>query len=145
MEKFTDNTMYQIDELKGLLRLSKLQWEMEFPGEEDFLLALADLKLLLSVEVKCHINIRDKELARSKKIADKKVPYIDGNLKSASNQLKKNAMQMAKLNAPILSKGWKFVKVASVLPHILNPERVCGHCRKFIITEEDIKNPGGLP
>ena len=87
-----------------------MQWEMQYPGEEDFLTVLADLKIFLSVEVKCHMNMKEKEAQKSKNASSKEVPHIDNNLQSASHQLRKNAAQMSKLHAPILSKGWRFVK-----------------------------------
>ena len=63
---------------------------------------------------------------------------------SASNQLKKNANFISRMHGAILSPEWQFVKVCAISPKVNNPERICSHCSKFILSTEILKTPGGL-
>ena len=142
--KFNDDDRYTEEQIRSILRVSKFEMDIKFPGENDFLTVLADLKLFVCLEVKCQVDTKGKEAKVSQNSQLQSLPNLDGNLQSAAKQLKKVAYQFAKLHAPILSRGWKFLKVAGVFPHVINTQKLCGHCRKWIITEDIIKTPGGL-
>ena len=143
-EKFKDGIEYTVDEIRSSMRLSKFQCEMKFPGENDFLTILADLKLFTCIEVKCQMDIKAKETKKSNSMQTQTTPSIDSNLKSAAKQLRKNAFHISKMHAPILSKGWKFIKIAAILPNVINDDKVCNHCKKYILTEDIIKQPGKM-
>ena len=142
--KFKDKDVYSEEEIRSILRICKFQLEAKFPGENDFLTILADLKLFVCVEVKCQVDTKAREAKSALNPQTHGLPNLDGNLKSAAHQLKKNAYHMAKMHAPILSRGWKFLKVAGIFPDVINKQKMCAHCRKWVLTEDIIKQPGGL-
>ena len=142
--KFNDHDIYSEEDIRSILRICKFQLEARFPGENDFLTILADLKLFFCMEVKCHMNPKTRDSSSEQGSSVQGSMKVDCNLKSAAKQLKKNAYHMAKLHSPILSRGWKFLKVAGIFPDLKNKQTLCSHCRKWVITEEIIRRPGGL-
>ena len=142
--KFDDQKDYFEEDVRDILRVCKFHFEARFPGENDFLTILADLKLFVCVEVKCQVDTKAREVKATNSSKSNSQPDLDGNLKSAASQLKKNAYHTAKMHAPILSREWKFLKIAAIIPDIINKQRLCNHCRKWILTEDIIRKPGGL-
>ena len=63
---------------------------------------------------------------------------------SASDQLKKNSYFISRMHGAILSQGWEFVKICAISPNLNNPESICDHCKKFVLTTDILKTLGGL-
>ena len=101
------------------------------PGEWDFLVILSRLKIILNVEVKQQINLKNREKQN-----------LNNSLKSASHQCEEHADYAARIFTPFLSPDWQFVKIAAILPGELDDSTICKHCNQFIITgntEEEIQ------
>ena len=99
---------------------------------------LPDMKLILCIEIKRHMNCKESiHLSKS-------TSRIDKNMKAASNQLKKNADFMSLRHGAILSPDWRFVKVCAISPSFNTSQNICQHCRRFILTSDMLKVPGGL-
>ena len=137
-QAFQDGSKYTTDEVKDKLKLIKFHHELNYPGEQDFCCIIADLRLFVSIEVKCHMK---ENLNGSPKTSKS---TIDGNLRSAAEQLRKNSSYTSRLHGPILSKGWGFLKIAAIMPHVINKQAVCPHCNRFILTEDILTTPGGI-
>ena len=129
---------YTIDEVKDGIRLGKFESECRVAGENDLFIMLPDSKFILCVERKRHLNCKDQN------IASISIPSIDRNLFSASFQLKKNAQFISSKHGAIISPDWRFAKIAAISPSVHNPDKICSHCKKFILTTEIVKNPGEL-
>ena len=99
---------------------------------------IPDSKMFLCIEIKRHMKGKD-EKSRSKSSS-----RIDRNVISASNQLQKNASFISSKHGSILSPGWLFAKICAISPSLINEENVCEHCKKFILTTDILKTPGGL-
>ena len=95
---------------------------------------LPDRKLIICIEVKRHMK-KDEGVVHDN---------LDGNLRCASNQLKKNADYTSRIHGAILSPGWKFVKVAAISPYVYNQGKICPTCNLFVITTDTINQPGGI-
>ena len=149
---FKKGSSYSEDETRNLLRLAKLQCEMNYAGENDFMLILPDLQLFMSIEVKSQNKEGTTKVGQvtsnvTASTDGKKQPSrsnIDNNLIEASTQLKKNSKYTSRLHGSILSNGWGFLKCAAVLPRVIKSSGICKHCAKFILTEDTILKPGAL-
>ena len=117
------------------MRLSKFEYQSDLPGEMDFLIVLPDMKIFINVEVKAKMNDQEKLTH---------MVYIDGNLRSAAKQTHKHAMYTSQIHGSIISEQWRFIKVAAIIPNVDNLERVCDHCKKFVITNAILEAEGGL-
>ena len=100
------------------------------------MIMLPDSKLFLCIEIKRHMKSKDRQ--------DNTKSKIDTNMRSASQQLKKNANFIARMHGAIISAEWQFVKICAISPKLNNPETICDHCKKFILTSEILETPGGL-
>ena len=63
---------------------------------------------------------------------------------SASIQLKKNAQFISSKHGAILSTDWRFAKVCAISPTFNDTEKICCNCKRFILTTDILKTPGGL-
>ena len=138
MKIFKPAKDYTIDEVKDGIRLGKFESECRVAGENDLFIMLPDSKLILCVEIKRHLN------GKVQNTASISIPSIDRNLFSASSQLKKNAQFISSKHGAILSPEWRFAKIAAISPSFHNPDKICSHCKKFILTTEIVKTPGAL-
>ena len=127
---------YSIDDVRAGIVLGKFESECRVAGENDIMIMLPDSKLFLCVEVKRHMKSKDRQDNTNLKIGQ--------NMISASKQLKKNAKFIARMHGAVLSPEWKFVKICAISPKLINPEQVCDNCKKFILTTDILKTPGGL-
>merc|ERR1712198_643195 len=48
------------------------------------------------------------------------------------------------MHGAILSPGWQFAKVCAISPTLYNSEEICENCKRFILTSDILKTPGGL-
>jgi len=133
--KFKEGQDYNQSQILRALRLAKFESICKFSGENDMFILLPDQKLILCIEVKQHMKKHDEATTHNR---------IDGNLKSAAAQLKKNADHTAQMHGSILSPGWRFVKIAALSPKVYNSQKICPSCNPFIITTDMIKQPGGM-
>ena len=99
---------------------------------------LPDSKLIISVEIKRHMKCKAEHSNSAKTL------NIDKNMISASQQLKKNSQFISTKHGAILSPDWQFVKICAISPSVYNPDKICSHCEKFILTTDILKTPGGL-
>ena len=91
------------------------------PGEWDFLVILNNLKIMLNVEVKRQLNLKNR------------VPQnLNSSLKSASHQCEEHADYASRVFTPFLSPDWRFVKIAAILPGELDRSIICDHCLRSI-------------
>ena len=97
---------------------------MKPSGEMDFWMAIANLKIMLNIEVK-----RQMDPSRQAK------RNLNKSLHSASEQTSKHSDYMAQVYGPMLSEGWEFLKIAAILPGELDYDKICPHCQQFILTE----------
>ena len=129
---------YSINEVRDGIMLGKFESECRVAGENDLFIMLPDSKLILCVEIKRHMKCKD-EYTKSASI-----PYIDKNMVSASQQLRKNARFISSKHGAILSPGWRFVKICAISPSVYCPDKICSNCQKFILTPDIVKTPGRL-
>ena len=123
---------YSIDEVRDGVILGKFESECRVSGENDLFLMLPDSKIILCVEIKRHMKCKPSS------------SHIENNMVSASQQLKKNAQFIASKHGSILSPDWRFAKICAIYPRVYNPDKICSSCKKFILTTDMIKAPGGL-
>ena len=133
---FKPGHYYSINDVKDGVMLGKLHSMSRVAGENDLLLMLPDLKVFLCIEIKRHTG--------TSVLKNENDPKIDQNMMSASDQLKKNSYFISRMHGAILSQGWEFVKVCAISPKVNNPEKICSNCKKFILTTNILKTPGGL-
>ena len=136
MKLFHPGQFYTINDVKDGVILGKFESMSRVAGENDLLLMLPDLKVFLCIEIKRHM--------KTCVLKNQNNPKIDQNMMSASDQLKKNSYFISRMHGAILSQGWEFVKVCAISPEINNPEKICSNCKKFILTTNILKTPGGL-
>ena len=129
---------YSIDEIKNGCKLGKLDTEIHFAGESDLLIMLPDSKLILSIEIKRHMEPIDSSSELNTK------SKIDRHNKDASKQLRKNAEFISSRHGAILSSDWQFVKICAISPKLNNSEKICRNCQRFILTSDILNTPGGL-
>ena len=127
--KFDGQAKYKLNDIKNAIKLSRYEHESKYPGEVDLLTILPDLELIMQVEVKCDIK---------GSTADKN----NFNLKSAAKQLQRYSNHISRVHGPVLNENWKYLKVAAILPNVGDMERVCSHCKRFIITHDVIEQKG---
>ena len=133
--KFKTQSHYNEEQIKTAISLSKYQDESCFPGEMDFLVILPDRRLFINVEVKCQ-----EEEGRGNGGKEK----MDPNLHKAAGQLKRNSRFIARILGNVLGEDWKFLKVAAISPFVANEDAVCSSCKRFILTNNVLKQPGGM-
>ena len=133
--KFKPGRKYTKKEIYGGIRLAIFESICKFAGENDLLIMLPDQKLIVCIEIKQHMALEGELSKRD---------HIDGNLKSAASQLRKNVEYILRVHGNILSPGWDFLKIAAISPRLGNMNRICESCRPFIITSDMIKEPGGI-
>ena len=138
MKLFKPGESYTIDEVREGVMLGMFESECHISGENDLFIMLPDSKLILCIEIKR--RMQDNEQHASSHCTNK----IDRNLKSASKQLKKNARFISSKHGAILSTGWKFAKVCALSPTLYNSNKICSNCKRFILTSDILKTPGGL-
>ena len=118
--------LYSLEVVKNDLKLMMYEELVKPPREWDFLIILSRLKMIVNVEVKKQIDLKNR-----------KDHQLNGSLNSASSQCREHADYAARVLAPFLGEGWQFVKVAAIVPGKLDHESICGHCDQFIITGKD--------
>ena len=126
---FQYNSSYDGQFIKDAMRLSTYEHESKFPGELDLLGMLPDLQLLFHVEVK------------SNQSEDKKT---DKNLSDAAKQMARYAEHISKRHGSVLSNNWSYLKVASIIPGVINPDKICSHCKRFLLTEQELVDEKSL-
>ena len=137
MKLFKPGQDYTIDEVKEGIMLGKFESECRVAGENDLLIMLPDSKLILCVEVKRHMTCKERENSE-------RTPKMDRHMTSASGQLKKNAKFISSKHGTILSSDWRFAKICAISPSVQNPERICGNCKRFVLTSDIVKSPERL-
>ena len=151
-QMFKRGSIYTKDDAKSYLRLAKLYLEINPAGENDLMMILPDLQLFISLEIKSHNKENQANAAQgtgnvpatgsgSNKMSNS---GIDNNLIGAAKQLNKNCKYIAQLHGSILNKGWGFLKCAAVLPGLIKSNGICEHCKRFLLTEEELLEPGGI-
>ena len=120
--KFTKNNFYSEEVIKGYIMMSMYEDVVKLPGEWDFLIILGDGKMMLNVEVKKQLDVESRKKCN-----------LNESLNSASRQTKEHADYASKVFSPLLSDGWNFIKVACILPGELDNDKICSHCRQFVI------------
>ena len=135
---FQSNQYYSLDDIRNGCKLGKFDSEVNFAGESDLLIMLPDSKLVLSIEIKRHMTCNNPDFP------SKATSRIDKNMRSASSQLNKNAKFISSRHGAILSPSWKFVKICAISPSFNHSEKICGNCRRFILTSDILKTQGGL-
>ena len=152
-QSFKKGCQYTTEDIRSRIKLSKLQTELKYPGENDFMAILSNMKLFMSIEVKCNMKENKNQSSKGPESEEDDAtnspqqtsrPNIDGNLKKAAAQLRKNSEYTSRLHGSILHKGWRFIKIAAILPRPIEEDAICLHCRKFILTEDIITKPGGM-
>ena len=123
--KFNIKKAYDEQFIKDSLKLYTYQYESRFPGELDLLSVLPDLQLFMHVEVKCNMEETKKN---------------DNNLKDASEQMERYSSYIAQRHGPVLGDTWEYLKVAAILPNVTKPDKICNHCKQFLLTEQTLKN-----
>ena len=126
---FKSNSFYQEQFIMEALRLATYEHETKYPGELDLLGIFPDLQLLFHIEVK------------SNQVDDKK---NDNNLRDASKQMMRYAQHISKRHGSVLSDNWSYLKVASIIPGVTNIDKVCNHCRQFLLTEKELASDKSL-
>ena len=58
---------------------------------------------------------------------------LNRSLRSAAEQTSSHSDYTARTFGPMLSVGWQFLKIAAIFPGELNDEKICPHCRNFVI------------
>ena len=127
--KFGGQAKYKLNDIKNAIKLSRYEHESKYPGEVDVLTILPDLELIMQVEVKCDLK-------------DNTAEKNNFNLKSAAKQLQRYSNHISRVHGPVLNENWKYLKVAAILPSVGNIERVCSHCKRFIVTHDVLKQKG---
>lgn len=122
--KFKEQQQYTQDEIRSILISLSYENAVKPSGEMDFWMAVANLKIMLNIEVK-----RQMDPSRQAK------RNLNKSLHSASKQTSKHAEYMAQVYGPMLSEGWQFLKLAAIFPGELDNDKICPHCQQFIITE----------
>ena len=131
MKLFKSGNDYTLNEIKEGIQLGIFESECHVAGENDLFIMIPDSKLILCVEVKQHMTC-------------KTGPKIDHQMRSATSQLKKNARFFSSMHGAILSPGWQFAKICAISPTLYNSEKICENCKRFILTTDILKTPGGL-
>ena len=126
MSKLMGKADYTFDEAKQAISVALTHYYFKPDGELDFLAILPDEKLIFNIEAKQQISPTPRSAKRL--------------LKDASTQMTRNEEYLARVCGPMLSTGWRMVKVAVVLPGNLRDGDVCDHCKKFLIDESSINN-----
>ena len=129
--KFKSHEYYSEEEVRNHVMMSMYEDIVKLPGEWDFLLMLSDMKLLFNVEVKKQIDLESRKKCN-----------LNESLNSASHQTIEHADYASNVFSPLLSEGWNFIKVACILPGQLDYDKICPHCRQFVIvgdTQEKIE------
>ena len=129
---------YSMDEIRDGVKLGIFQSECRVAGENDLFIMFPDSKLILCVEIKRHMTSKENHSG------SQSTPKIDRHMRDASSQLKKNAKFISSMHGAILSSGWQFAKVCAISPTLYNSEKICKNCKKFILTSDILKAPGGL-
>ena len=111
------------------MRLATYEHETKYPGELDLLGIFPDLQLLFHIEVKCNIVDNKKN---------------DNNLRDAAQQMTRYAEHISKRHGSVLSDNWSYLKVASIIPGVTNIDKVCNHCKQFLLTESEIVSDKSL-
>ena len=106
-------------------------------GEQDFLIILSRLKMMINVEVKTQIDLENRKQKKKQEKDTRPEESLNRSLESASKQCKEHAEYTARVFAPFLGDGWEFVKVAAILPGVLDRESICDPCDQFIIIGEN--------
>ena len=114
---------FTIDESEKIISLGLFYHISKIAGEMDLIAILPDDKVLFNFEVK--FQIADKNKSPTKL------------LNSATEQTKNNEEYLSRLFGPILTKGWRLIKVPVIIQSdgksTLDPNLYCAHCKKFII------------
>ena len=124
--KFKKNQYYSLNDIRWVLSYAIYENVVKPNAEMDFWLVLGSLKTMINIEVKKqmkHSNQTRRNLNRS--------------LRSAAEQTSSHSEYMARTFGPMLSEGWQFLKIAAIFPGELNDEKICPHCRSFIIKGEE--------
>ena len=116
--KFKEHQQYTQDEIRSILTLLSYENAVKPSGEMDFWMAIANLKIMLNIEVK-----RQMDPSRQAK------RNLNKSLHSASEQTSKHSDYMAQVYGPMLSEGWEFLKIAAILPGELDYDNICPHCQ----------------
>ena len=123
---FDKEKEYVMEDIKSSLRLTLYENLVKPPGEWDFLVILTEIKIVLNIEVKKQIDMKDR-----------KKNQLNRSLISASHQCESHANYAAEVLGPFLGDDWVFLKVAAIIPGNLDREKICSHCDPFVITGED--------
>ena len=127
---------YTVNEVRDGIMLGKFESECRVAGENDLFIMLPDSQLILCVEIKRHMRRKHENMNSSS--------YIDKNMISASQQLRKNARFISSKHGAILSPGWQFAKICAISPSVYSPDKICSNCQKFILTSDIVKTRGRL-
>jgi hypothetical protein len=65
-------------------------------------------------------------------------------LKDAAKQMTRYAQHISKRHGSVLSDHWSYLKVASIIPGVTNIDKVCHHCRKFLLTKNELADKQSL-
>ena len=122
---FAANSSSDTQFIKDALKLSTYEHESKFPGELDLLGIFPDLQLLFHVEVKSNQSENKKN---------------DNNLSGAAKQMARYAEHISKRHGSVLSNNWSYLKVASIIPGVTNIDQVCSHCKRFLLTQDQLAN-----
>ena len=125
MSKNMNQKNYDFDEVRQLISVALTHHFFRPDGELDYLAALPDNKLILNIEVKYQIS---KRCGQARKL-----------LSNAASQTSRNEKYLARILAPMLSQGWRLVKVAAILPGTLERHDLCDYCKKFVITSKSLE------
>jgi hypothetical protein len=126
---FKSSFSYKEQYIEEALRLATYEHETKYPGELDLLGIFPDLQLLFHIEVK------------SNQVDDKK---NDNNLRDAAKQMTRYAEHISKRHGSVLSDKWNYLKVGSIIPGVTNIDKVCNHCKRFLLTENELANHKSL-
>ena len=121
---------FSIDEAEKAIALGVFYYLSRISGEMDMIGLLPDDKLIFNFEIKFQI-------ADNKKSPTKL-------LESATQQTKNNEEYFARVFGPLLTKGWRLIKVPVIIQsdgkNTLDPSTYCDHCKNFIIDAECLAN-----
>ena len=99
-------------------------------GEMDFVLVLAEYKVLMNIEVKYEVDGNKDKFHQTRHL-----------LMEASKQVNEHDVYLARTHSSLLDKNWRMIKVCAILPGTAVDSSICcDNCDVCIITADTLKD-----
>ena len=122
---------YTMKDAKSIMKAALVHYHAKQDGEFDMLFCLVDYKLVMNVEIKYQLD-------QNKEKQSQFVQLVE----HSARQTNSHDQYFSNLHASIFGPGWRMLKVSIVLPGTSGDlNSICPHCRRFVITEDILKNP----